>query len=414
MNVNLNKYVNLLSESKYILLLNISDRLFSFAFFLMLARSLPREIYGEVVTLFTIAVILVSVFDLGLPVFLQREISIDILSAADIFSKVFLSALILFAAYFIIGALVVVMLYPEVPLVLFFIIAVMMYISSLVTICNKALSAVFEMKSQFISFTVPRIFIMIFFITGLYHFEFDLVTLLMVMLAGFGLNLIMIFYYLAKRNIKFTFSGYNFNHLRSILVLSLPLGLAVVFNLLYDKADVILLSKLRDFTEVAFYNIGYGVFKASSISFSFLLVAGLSRIAAMKGNKDLAAGFFRDYSKLIAPLCVLISAVMFLFPDAIINLLYTDKFSDSADVLRILSIGVLGMGLNNLTGTILNGMGYFKVVMYITLYALIMNVILNGAAIPQYGMIACAVITVITEYFIFFTEYFYFRKIIKA
>jgi O-antigen/teichoic acid export membrane protein len=52
--------------------------------------------------------------------------------------------------------------------------------------------------------------------------------------------------------------------------------------------------------------------------------------------------------------------------------------------------------------------------MYITLYALIMNVALNVLFIPVYGITAAAVLTVITEYFILILEWIYMKKILAV
>ena len=64
-----------------------------------------------------------------------------------------------------------------------------------------------------------------------------------------------------------------------MISVSIPLGLAVIFNFLYDKIDILLISKLLDYNEAAFYNIAYGLFKASALGFSFLLVSGFTKVA---------------------------------------------------------------------------------------------------------------------------------------
>jgi O-antigen/teichoic acid export membrane protein len=51
--------------------------------------------------------------------------------------------------------------------------------------------------------------------------------------------------------------------------------------------------------------------------------------------------------------------------------------------------------------------------MWATLYGLIINVILNILFIPLYGIIAASVNTVITEYIIFFLEFYFLWKVLK-
>lgn len=381
---------------------------------LLVARNFDTNTYGGIVTLMTLTAVFVTIFDFGLPIFLQREISINGSGKSEIFSSVFSISLLLFAAYITFTTSYFKIFYSDISTLLFFTIAVMMYISSLVTLCNKTLSGVNEFKSQFITFTAPRLIIIAVFTCGIYYFSFSIESLMAAMLGGFVLNLILVLIRLKKSGIIFSARFFPFKHTRSILKISIPLGLAVIFNMVYDKIDVLLISKLRDFTEVAFYNVGYGLYKTGALSFSFLLVPGFTKVASMNKDKKEIDFFFRRYFKIIAGVCIVTGILLFFLAVPAINLIYSEKFSTSASVLKILSFGLVALGLNNLTGIIINAMGYFKVVMYITLYALILNTVLNAVFIPIHGIIAASVITVITEYFIFFTEYYYLRKIMNT
>jgi O-antigen/teichoic acid export membrane protein len=380
---------------------------------LLLARRFSTEIYGEVVTLFTLSMVFVILFDFGLPAYMQREISINPVISGEIFSRIFSTGILLFTGYILAGSIYVKIFYPNIPFVLFIIIAVTVYGSSLVTLCNRALSGLNNFRNPFTAFILPRILILIFFILGLYRFSFSLNLLMIIMLGGFLLNLVLVLFYTNAANIKYSVNYFSFKSIKSIIKFSIPLGLAVIFNFLYDKIDILLISKLRSFDDVAFYNIGYGLFKASALSFSFLLVSGFTKVSAISKNKEDIRLFLKDYSKIILAICVPLAVILFIFSEFIIKILYTEKFEGSIIVLKILTPGVIAMGLNNLTGVVLNGMGYFRVVMYITLYGFVLNVVLNVIFIPQYGIIAAAVLTVITEYFIFITEFYYLRKILK-
>jgi O-antigen/teichoic acid export membrane protein len=410
--INFKKYKGLLAGSKYIFLLNLTDKLFSFIIMLLLARNFPTEIYGKVVTLITLSMVLISIFDLGLPIYIQREIAVNRLRASEIFSNVFILGSLLIIVYFGVSSAIVLFLYMDIPYTLFIIISLMMYTSFLVTISNKALSGINEYKRQFTAFLLPRILITGLFFAGVYLFSFSLQILLLVMFAGIAVNLYITIIQLRKKQISISFKFFNSAGIKKILAISLPLGIAVVFNLLYDKVDLLLISKLRGFDEAAFYSIAYGLFKSSSIAFSFLLVTGFTRIAELNREPSQVRKFLYEHAKLISIICVIVTIILFIFPELIITVFYTGKFEDSVNILRLLSIGIIAMGLNNLTGIILNGMGYFKIVMFITLYAFIMNVILNSVLIPKYGIAASAVLTVFTEFFILVIEWYYLKKIL--
>jgi len=224
----------------------------------------------------------------------------------------------------------------------------------------------------------------------------------------------LIFQALGKHDIQLRFRSFRISELKPVLKAAIPLGLAVIFNFMYDKIDVLLISKMKDFNEVAFYNIGYGIYKSATIGFSFLLVAGFTRISAVSNDKTAVKAFFKDHLKIITIICVIITILMFILSNVIVNLFYTDRYSGASIVIKILAFGFIGMGLNNLTGITLNGMGFFKTVMYITIYGLIVNVLLNIFFIPFYGIKAASAVSVITEYVVFFIQYYYLRKILAG
>jgi O-antigen/teichoic acid export membrane protein len=289
----------------------------------------------------------------------------------------------------------------------------MIYVTSLVNVCNKALSGLNDFKSQFTAFTLPRVLIAASFLIGIYVYPLTLNLLMLIMFGGFFLNFVLVIYYLNKNDVKFSIKHFSLNDIKFILKISLPLGLTVIFNFLYDKIDVLLISVFKDFTEVAFYNVGYGLYKGSTMAFSFLLVPGFSMVSSLSHSKEDVKQFFNEHFRIILTICIIVSIFLLAGADLIVNIFYTDKFQSSVIVLRILSFGIIAIGLNNLAGIVINSMGYFKVVMYITLYGLVLNFVLNIVFIPRYGMLAASVVTVITEHFVFFTEYYYLKKILR-
>lgn len=196
----------------------------------------------------------------------------------------------------------------------------------------------------------------------------------------------------------------------NILKISFPLALAVLFNFLYDKIDIILISKYTNFNETGYYNIGYGIYKSATLMFAFLLIIGLNRASVLSGNMSALKLLYKKYASILIFISIILNLILFFGGELIISLLYTDKFAPSDVIIKILSFAVLGISLNNLTGVLLNGIGDFKGNMYVTLIGLIINVILNLIFIPMYGIVAAAIITLITEYFIFFGGYYLLNK----
>jgi O-antigen/teichoic acid export membrane protein len=403
-----------LTESKYVFLLNITDNLFSFVIFLFLAREFSTYIYGEIITLLTLSTIFRVVFDLGLPHFIQRDVSLNKDNSSKLISNVYaLNILFIFVFLSLITGYKFLFLKPSIDIFLLLIIAVFIYIGFINDINNKALSGFFDFKKQFFTFLISRVFTVIFFLIGLYVIGFDLNSLLLVLVIGLILNFVLTTYNLMDKGVAISFRFLDFGYIRSILKTTLPLGIAVIINFLYNKVDVMLIAWIRNYSDVAIYNIGYGIYKTSSLAYSFILVPAFSSVAALSMDKHAVKDIFNKYWKIISVICIAVGAVLFIISNPLISVLYGKSYADSSLILRILTFGILGMGLNNLTGVIINGLGAFKVVMYITLSALVLNVVLNLLFILNYGIIASSIITVITEWYIFCFELYYVIKILK-
>lgn len=407
MKINFSK---LFRENKYPVYINILERFFFFLIFLVIAREYSADSFGELITIFSLANIFAVIFDLGIPLFLQKEFSSSEKHSADLAVNALAVSVFLFPVYFLTLTLYQHIIFPEFPFRLFAFTSILVYLFSVSNLISKALSGLRDFQSQFRALLLSRTFAFTFFILFAVILKTDLSTIIIILTAGAVIQLHSLIRALRTNEINLSLKNVNLKTSKSILKISLPLGLAVLFNFLYDKIDIILISKIIDFENTAFYSIGYGIFKSSALIYSFLFITGLNRISYLSRNKKAVELFYKKYLSMLMPVCIILTAVLFFFAEVIIELFYTDKFNDSVLVLKILSFAVTGLALNNLTGVILNGLGMYRQNMNITFLGLILNIILNIIFLPVYGIAGAAVITVLTEYFIFTGEYIYLKK----
>lgn len=400
-------------ESKFVILFNLTERIFFFLVFLLIARNYPVDVYGEMVTVFSVANIFIILFDLGLPLLLQKETALHKERSSEYLSSVILINLIFLPLFFTLTITFFILFFPDVSLIMVTLITLMVYFFSIGNILNKSLSGLGDFKSQFSSLLIARSISLILFTAAVIVFNTGLNVLLLILFSGAVIQIYALYKKIRKNNLRISIKNADRNFIRSMLRLSLPLGLAVIFNFLYDKIDIVIISKLTDFDQTAFYNASYGILRASTMAYSFLFAAGLTRVSGFNKNKKAVSLFLKKYSIIIFSICLIISVIIFSGADLIIRILYTDKFKESVPILKILSFALTGLALNNLTGVILNGLGLFRMNMNVTLLGLIINVILNIIFIPVYGIAAAAAVTVITEYFILCGDYFYISKFLR-
>jgi O-antigen/teichoic acid export membrane protein len=97
----------------------------------------------------------------------------------------------------------------------------------------------------------------------------------------------------------------------------------------------------------------------------------------------------------------LISILIFLYADLIINLLFGEKFIISAECLKILIWMFIPYCGYIITMYYLNARGDVKYVMKVSILGLVLNILLNYYLIPAYSLKGAAIATLITEIIVF-------------
>lgn len=194
---------------------------------------------------------------------------------------------------------------------------------------------------------------------------------------------------------------------RHLLVTAFPIGLTLVFSQFVANIDkqVIYLANynpsLQVNNEVAagFYGLAYRIFEFGVILPAFF-VNSIYPILLRDQKKDLVAlrrNFFR-YSKILIGVGVLATVLMFALSPFLVGIF--GDYGDSAKTLRILSLGYVFFYVTPLIMWTLITFGKEKILPFIFGLALLVNLAGNIYFIPNFGLNAAAVVTVITEIFI--------------
>ncbi len=394
---NLLKEVN---ESKYILFQNAVEKISFFLIFLIVARTLPNDDYGKIITVFTLSNSLAVVFNFGLPIYLQRLAAQRNSKIKEVYNTSLFLNLLSFLVYLPSVIFFANLLFGNIEFILVLIIALSVFISFASATPFGYLSGIKKYKLIFSIILFSRIFaifllllVLILNITSTVYF---LIPILISGILHFTLQ-----YISSEKELKnIQTSKIQSGNIIKLLKVTMPLYFAVVFNFLYDKIDVLIISKILNYAELSYYSVGYGVFKSSSLAFAFLLVGGLTKASYLSNSKKGIKLFIKKYASIILIITVPIFFILFLFPDIIINILYGKRYENSIFIIKWLSPAIILLGLNNLTGILLNSFGMFKANMIITLIGLLVNIILNILFLNYYGIIISVIATIVTEFLI--------------
>lgn len=176
---------------------------------------------------------------------------------------------------------------------------------------------------------------------------------------------------------------------------SLPLGLMLLFNLIYFRVDIIILSLFKNTVDVAVYGYAYKYFEfllaiplfLSNAVYPFLLVSlkNLRRYYIFSQKYILVF--------LLISLVVIIPSWIFAPLIAVVK----NDFIPSIFVFRILLLSLPVFFLTNILQWILIAKNKKIYLLKIYILSALLNILLNLIFIPEYGNIAAAIITGISE-----------------
>lgn len=200
--------------------------------------------------------------------------------------------------------------------------------------------------------------------------------------------------------IKEKISPLKLNKAFSVKILkdSFPLGLMLLFNLIYFRADIIILSLYKNTTDVALYGYAYKYFEFLIAIPLFISNAVYPFLLGSLKNLRNFYGFSQKYILVFLLISFLITIpAWFLSP--MIAVVKKD-FIPSIYILRILILSLPAFFLTNIFQLILITKNKKKFLLYTYAASALLNITLNIIYIPLYGYIAAAAITGVSELFI--------------
>ena len=178
-----------------------------------------------------------------------------------------------------------------------------------------------------------------------------------------------------------------------------PLFLTNIVGLLYFRTDVVMISKLRDESEVGIYSAAYSILRTLTMIPGVIVTAMYPVLSRAYGPdaegpdlRRLCDTAFKYQLVLGIPMTVGLAAIS----HETIDLLYGSEFVVSGGVLGILIWSLVFFFTNTLLGYMLFTANRQKHFLGIKILNLVLNVGLNAALIPRYGAYGAAAATVAT------------------
>lgn len=207
---------------------------------------------------------------------------------------------------------------------------------------------------------------------------------------------------------KLTLKGLK-THINPLLVL---FASSVAISI-YTVLDTLMLGFITNYEEVGYYTNAMHMSRVILTAVTSLSIVAVPRVSYYMKNKDydniniLMNKSFSVVSFLAFPVAIGMACIAPTF----VPLFFGVKFMGSIIPLMILSMLIISIGLNNLTGVqVLIGMGYDKLFLYSVLVGTISNFILNCLLIPFLGAQGASIASVTAETIILIVTSFFVYK----
>jgi O-antigen/teichoic acid export membrane protein len=184
---------------------------------------------------------------------------------------------------------------------------------------------------------------------------------------------------------------------RMLLRVSLPFGATMIVNYLYFRLDVVLLSIISGTRDVAVYGLAYRVLEGLMVLPSYFMLALFPEIARIAEQRERVDGIVRAALQAMEALALPLVVLFFVLAGDVIRVIGGGAYADAAWVLRIL---VLALGVSYLSGVYghaLPALGLQNLLFRWSLVILAVNLAVNLALIPPFGVEGAAVAVVISE-----------------
>ena len=189
--------------------------------------------------------------------------------------------------------------------------------------------------------------------------------------------------------------SFDWPWVKQIMLFSIPIGIGSIVGTLDIEMDKLLIGRLMTTDQMAIYSNASKELPATIIaaSISAVLLPEFARLLKNNEHRE-AIKVWNTASELSFIFMALIVSGLVTYADAVIELLYSEKYLPGLPVFRVYSITLLLRV--TYFGIMLNAEGKTKEILYCSIVALFLNLLLNPLLFWVLGMVGPAIATLIS------------------
>ncbi len=206
--------------------------------------------------------------------------------------------------------------------------------------------------------------------------------------------------------------AYDLSIWKRIAIKMWPIALSIVFNVIYLRGDILILSFFRDQIEVGLYTAAYRVIDiiAQTAMMIMGLMLPLLAYAWSKGEDAKFKEHFQLSFNVMMMFAIPLSIGISVLSRQIMTIVAGPEFLSAALPLTLLSLAVLGVYFGAVFGHVAVAVNRQKETLPVYISSAIITLILYFLLVPRYGMIGAAMGSVFSEIFVGISLYLVVKK----
>ncbi len=364
------------------------------------------EVYGTYFAVFNYSFLLSIILDFGINNFNNRAVSRNSKRSGEYLLNLLVLKLFLAFIYFAFTFIAALSTgYNELQMKLLVFLALNQILLSAILYFRSNIAALQLFKTDSIVSILDRLLTIIFCLVLLYSSAFkDSFSILYFIyaqtLALFITAVVTFAIVFQKTILKIHIWKLKFTKL--ILLKSFPFALLALLMGIYYRIDAVMIERMlpNGAHEAGIYAASFRLLDALNMFGYLFATLLLPMFAGMIRRKENVNQLVKFSSELMLVMAVIAGVNCYFFRSEIMHLLYHDSNAYWAEIFGWLMLNFIPMSSIYVFGTLLTAKGSLKILNYIALSGMIINVGLNLFLIPVYGALGATFATLITQFFV--------------
>ncbi len=361
------------------------------------------EVYGTYFAVFNYSFILSIILDLGINNFNNRAVSRNQKRAGEYLLNLFGVKLLLSFIYFIFTFISAIFSgYNELQMQMLLFLAINQILLSAILYFRSNIAALQLFKTDSLISILDRLLTIAFCLLLLYSpivkGGFNILWFIYAQTAALGITAIIAFIVILRKTVL-QLNIWKVKFTRLILIKSMPFALLSLLMGIYYRIDGVMIERMlpNGSQEAGIYAASFRLLDALNMFGYLFATLLLPMFANMIRKKESVNQLVRFSAELMFVIAVIAGVNCLFYRNEIMQLLYHDSTIYWAEIFGWLMLNFIPMSSIYIFGTLLTAKGSLKVLNFIALGGMLMNVGLNLFLIPKYGALGATYATLATQ-----------------